>query len=191
MARPSKKSDIIAAAAYLFSTKGYHATTVRDIAERSGILSGSLYAHIRNKEDLWREIVREAARSFTEALKPICDAPWPAAVKFDRAVHAHVRVIVTSMDRASIYLDADTVFSEEGRAEVRRLHHAYEELWGDLLEQGIQEGVFAIKDTQLARLWVLSSLNSLARWYRPQGRLSADEIADHFSDWALKAWAAS
>lgn len=189
MARPSKKSDIMAAAAYLFRTKGYHATTVRDIADRAGMLSGSLYAHIRNKEDLWREIVREAARSFTEAVTPIFDGSGSAAEKFDRAVHAHVRVIATSLDRASIYLDAETVFSEEGRSEVQRLHHAYEELWGHLLEQGIREGVFAIEDTQLARLWVLSSLNSLSRWYRPQGRLSADDIATHFSGWALKAWA--
>lgn len=191
MARPSKKSDIIAAAAYLFRTKGYHGTTVRDIAERSGMLSGSLYAHIRNKEDLWREIVREAAGAFTQALTPIFDGPGSATEKFDRAVHAHVRVITTSLDRASIYLDAETIFSEEGRTEVHRLHRAYEELWASLLEQGVQEGVFAIPDTQLARLWVLSSLNSLARWYRPQGRLTADDIATRFASWALKAWATS
>ncbi len=187
MARPSKKSDIIEAAAYLFSTKGYHATTVRDIAHRAGVLSGSLYAHISNKEDLWREIVRQAAQSFTEALAPIINGPGPASEKLDRAVHAHVRVIATSLDRASIYLETTAAFSDEGRDEVQRLHHAYEDLWGRLLEQGVQEGEFVIEDKHLARLWVLSSVNSLYRWYRPDGRLSADEIAAHFSRWLRRA----
>ncbi|PSR35285.1 MAG: TetR/AcrR family transcriptional regulator [Sulfobacillus benefaciens] len=186
MARASKKSEIVEAAAYLFSTKGYHATTVRDIAERAGILSGSLYAHIDNKEALLREIVKQAANQFMSAVQPIVDSDLPITVKFTEAVRAHVGVVTNSLDGARIYLDEKATFSDEGRQEFLTLRRAYENLWTRLIEQGIKQSVFWIEDPHLARLLVLSALNGIHRWYRPQGRLTPEVIASRYSSWLLR-----
>jgi AcrR family transcriptional regulator len=186
MARASKKSEIVEAAAYLFSTKGYHATTVRDIAERAGMLSGSLYAHIDNKEALLREIVRQAAKQFMSAVQPIVDSDLPIAVKFSDAVKAHVGVVTNSLDGARIYLDEKATFSNEGRQEFLSLRRAYENLWTRLIEQGIQQSVFGIEDPHLARLLVLSALNGIHRWYRTEGRLTPEVIASRYSSWLLR-----
>lgn len=186
MARPSKKSEIVEAAAYLFSTKGYHATTVRDIAERAGVLSGSLYAHIANKEALLLEIVRVAANQFTTALDPIVHSNLMINEKFTKAVRAHVGVITGSLDGARIYLDEKASFGDQGRQEVLDLRRAYEDLWQELIDQGIAGHAFQIEDPHLARLLVLSALNGIHHWYRPHGRLTPDIIAARYATWLLR-----
>lgn len=189
MARPSKKSQILQAAAELFGTKGFKATTVRDIAERAGVLSGSLYAHIDTKEDLLVEVVRQAAQAFTEVLAPIVASSRDPREKLRLAVHAHIGVIAASRAWSAVYLDEETAFSDSGRQEVRRLRRAYEEYWTAILEEGVRQGIFVIDDLPLARLFTLSALNGIHRWYNPQGRLSAGAIADRYTDMLLKVLA--
>ncbi|AUW93828.1 MAG: TetR/AcrR family transcriptional regulator [Sulfobacillus thermosulfidooxidans] len=186
MARPSKKSEIVQAAAELFSTKGFKATTVRDIAERAGVLSGSLYAHIDTKEDLLIEIVRQAANEFAQALAPIVQSQESPTAKMRAAVHAHLGVIASSRAWSTVYLDEDMAFSETGRATVRQLRRTYEQYWIQLLEEGQQQHVFSDIDIGLTKLFILSALNGFHRWYDPKGRLMVHEIADHYADMILK-----
>ncbi len=187
MARPSKKSEIVKAAAELFSTKGYRATTVRDIADRAGMLSGSLYAHIDAKEDLLIEIVRQAADQFATAIAPITDSSLPPVEKLTAAIHAHMQVIADSRSWSAIYLDDDTDLSDAGRREVRSLRRAYEGYWADILKEGQARGDFSPEDSALSRLLILSALNGLHHWYKPEGPLSVGEIADRYAAMILKA----
>jgi len=71
MPRVGRKERILEVARRFFSTKGYHGTTIRDISEASGILSGSLYAHINSKEDLLFEITDRGAEAFLGSLAPL------------------------------------------------------------------------------------------------------------------------
>jgi AcrR family transcriptional regulator len=186
MARPSKKTEIVQAAAELFSTKGYRATTVRDIAERAGMLSGSLYAHIEAKEDLLIEIVRQAADQFARALTPIMSSSMSPAEKLTAAIHAHMGVIADSRAWSTVYLDDDTDLSEGGRLEVRHLRKSYERYWAAILDEGQEGGDFCPQDSALARLLILSALNGLHRWYKPEGPLTVDEIAERYAAMLLK-----
>lgn len=186
MPRVSRKHKIVEAAAQLFGTKGYRATTVRDIAERAGVLSGSLYAHIATKEDLLLEIVREAARDFSRALEPIVASDASAAQKLRRAVHAHLAVVAASQSRARVYLDEREAFSDIGLAEARALRKRYEAYWEAILEDGMTSGEFDLPDPKLARLLILSALNGVNRWYQPQGRLTPDQIAESYANFLLR-----
>ncbi len=186
MARPSKKTEIIRAAAELFSTKGYKATTVRDIAEKVGVLSGSLYAHIDTKEDLLLEIVRVAANEFANALKPIVHSHASPEEKMRAAIHAHLGVIASSRAWSTVYLDEGATFSQEGRLEVRHLRKIYEQYWTQILEEGQMRQTFSFPDEALARLFILSALNGFHRWYDPEGRLTVHDIADDYADMVLK-----
>lgn len=186
MARSSKKSKIVQAAAELFSTKGFKATTVRDIAERAGILSGSLYAHIDTKEDLLLEIVRRAAREFTDSLQPIVQSDLIPEDKIRKAVRAHLGVIASSRAWSTVYLDEDTAFSEEGRSMVRQLRNAYEQYWIQILEEGRVQQAFSFTDAVLIRKFILSALNGFHRWYDPTGRLMVDDIAEQYANIVLK-----
>lgn len=183
MARKSRRDIIIEAAAGLFAEKGFRATTVRDIADVAGMLSGSLYAHIATKEDLYLEIVRRAAHDFTSALAPIMQDRISPDVKLGRMIAAHLLVIEQSRAWAQVYLDDDHELSQATREEARRLRRDYERLWDSVLQEGIDLGIFQVADESLARLFILSALNGVIRWYRPDGRLSSKEVAQAF--WPL------
>ncbi|MCY0877825.1 MAG: TetR/AcrR family transcriptional regulator [Firmicutes bacterium] len=180
MARKSRRDAIVEAAAQLFAERGFRATTVRDIAEVAGVLSGSLYAHIATKEDLYLEIVRRAAEDFSGAVGPIVESQGPPDEKIRRMILAHLRVIEQSRAWARVYLDDDHELSENTRSEARKLRRGYERLWDRVLLEGIEQGRFHLRDESLTRLFILSALNGVVRWYHPEGRLSSEAVAQEF-----------
>ncbi len=186
MARKNRRDAIVEAAAELFAAKGFRATTVRDIAEEAGILSGSLYAHIATKEDLYLEIVQRAAQDFTRAVEPVLQEPAGPAAKLRRMIRAHLGVIDGSRAWARVYLDDDSELSQDTRVEARRLRREYERLWDAVLEEGLAAGEFRVEDETLTRLFILSALNGIIRWYRPGGRLSAEAVAERYVQLVLR-----
>ncbi|MGA8942464.1 MAG: TetR/AcrR family transcriptional regulator [Thermoactinomyces sp.] len=186
MSRPDRKEEILRVAGRLFSQKGYHGTTIREISEACGILSGSLYAHIRTKEDLLYEITDRGAESFLRSLYPIMERDVPAAEKLRQAVRAHMKVIEANLEIATVFFQEWKALSEKRFAKIQSKRDQYEALWTEILEQGIRQGVFRDTDKKFARLLLLAVGNWAYQWYRPDGELSAEEVADRFVDMLLE-----
>lgn len=180
MPRPGRKEEVLEAAVALFSHKGYHATTVREIAEEVGMLSGSLYAHIASKEDLLYQIVLQASERFMSAVTPILAGPEPAGVKLRRAMAAHIQVVAESPEAATVFLHEWKALSPERRAAVIERRAAYEALLGEIIQQGVAAGELRPVDATFARLLVMSAVNWAYQWYRPGGPLGPDEVAERF-----------
>ena len=83
--------DIVSAAAKVFRTKGYHAATVRDIADEVGLLKGSLYHHFDSKEELLYLVVKEPIAQMYRTMAEIAAADGRAVDKLRRAISAHLR----------------------------------------------------------------------------------------------------
>jgi TetR/AcrR family transcriptional regulator, cholesterol catabolism regulator len=181
MAERSRRDLILRAARTLFKEKGYHATTVRDIAEMSGVLSGSLYAHIRTKEDLLFEITDEIADCFLARLEEIVQSEASAPGKFRMALHAHIQVVAENLDAASVFSHEWRALSDDRRAVIQAKRDRYEHLWAAILAEGVQEGSFHSNNLRFARVVTLSVANWLYQWYRPDGVLTADEVADELA----------
>jgi AcrR family transcriptional regulator len=99
-----KPAEILSAARSLFSTKGYAATSMRDIANAVGLQPGSLYAHMAAKEDLLSTILTEAGDRFLRTVVPLLDAPdVPAAERLQQAIQAHVRVVAENLEEATVF----------------------------------------------------------------------------------------
>lgn len=187
MARRSRKDAIIEAAAELFAAKGFRATTVRDIAEEAGVLSGSLYAHIDTKEDLYLEIVRRAGADFTQAVRPFVEnSEQTARDQLSGMIGAHLGVIARSRAWARVYLEDDNQLSQAARVEARQLRREYERLWDGVFATGMAAGDFQVWDEPLARLFVLSALNGVSRWYRPDGRLSLEQVSEIYRQYIFR-----
>ncbi|HEV8571935.1 MAG TPA: TetR/AcrR family transcriptional regulator [Actinomycetota bacterium] len=180
-----RKGQIIEAAEVLFSERGYHGTTMRDIAAETGILPGSLYAHIASKEDILLDICTAAAAQFISGLELVAKGPWPPTEKLRIAMRAHVEVVARAREAARVFLEEWTALSEPRREEVRALRDRYESLWDGIIREGIRKGAFRKMDRRFARLLVLSAANWTYTWYDPAGPLSPDEIADRFTDLLL------
>jgi TetR/AcrR family transcriptional regulator, cholesterol catabolism regulator len=185
-----RKGQIIEAAEMLFSERGYHGTTMRDIAAETGILPGSLYAHIESKEDVLLEICTAAAAQFMTGVEIVATGPWPPKEKLRRAMRAHVDVVARAREAARVFLEEWTALSEPRRQEVRALRDRYEALWDGIIGEGIRKGAFRKMDRRFARLLVLSAANWTYTWYDPAGPLSPQEIADRFTALLLDGLAA-
>jgi TetR/AcrR family transcriptional regulator, cholesterol catabolism regulator len=164
-------------AASLFSKRGYHATTVRDIAEAAGLLSGSLYAHIRTKEDLLYDIVVRAAEQFLEGVASAAASPASPEERLHAAMRAHIRVVAEDVDAARVFHHEWRALSGERLQEVLALRDQYEDLW-DLIVGGLP----GRRPRKLTRLLVLSAANWVYTWYDPAGPLTPDQVADGFTD---------
>lgn len=185
VASGARKEQIVATASELFRQRGYHATTVRDIARELDLQGGSLYAHIDSKDAVLREIVARAAEAFFAAVEQLAGEPWPAATRLRAMIHAHIGVVTSRLNDATVFLQDWRYLEEPGRAEILRLRDAYEALFRQVLAEGIAAGEFTVRDPRLASIMLLSGLNALPGWFRPDGALSADHIAAEYAEMLL------
>src|SRR5436853_7862503 len=98
--------DIVSAAAKVFRTKGYHAATVRDIADEVGILKDSLYHHFDSKEELLYLVVKEPIAQMYRAISQIAPADGTATEKLRRAISAHLEALDRNYPHIFVYCPA-------------------------------------------------------------------------------------
>lgn len=185
-----RKEQIYTTAGTLFSQKGYHATSVRDIARELDMQGGSLYAHINSKEDVLWEIVQRAATEFMESVAPIASSDAPASERLRRMIRAHVAVVTHHLDDATVFFHEWRFLGPERAREVGQQRDRYEAAFRGVIEDGIKAGEFRSVDPKLSALAVLSSVNWVYQWYRPEGELSPEGVADSFSDLLLSGLSA-
>ncbi len=179
----TRRQQIENAASVLFRQRGYAATSVRDIAQALNLQGASLYAHVASKEDLLWSIVERAAGRFEAAVAPIVTAEVPAPQRLRAMVRAHIRVVTDDLGNAVSFLDEWRFLSPERRAAVALLRDRYERRFRQVIAQGVESGDFAPgTDPRLAATWLLSALNGIAAWYRPDGELSPDAISERYAD---------
>jgi TetR/AcrR family transcriptional regulator, cholesterol catabolism regulator len=185
----SRRQEIDTVAGELFHAQGYAATSVRDIARALDMQGASLYAHVTSKEDLLWSIVDRAATAFEVGAEAalVESAAGDAVDRLAAFVEAHVEVVTADPERASVFVTEWRHLSEPHREEIAGRRDAYEGRLRTLIVDGIASGAFRSTDPAIAAVFLLSALNGIAAWYRPDGRLSADRIADHFVDLALRS----
>ncbi|SFT01516.1 TetR/AcrR family transcriptional regulator [Marininema halotolerans] len=181
MPKVARKEKILEKASGLFRNKGYHGTTIRDISEASGILSGSLYAHIRSKEDLLFEITDRGAEHFLQSVRPIIEGEGDAITKLRKAMVAHVQVITDHLEAATVFFHEWKSLTDERRHMIQTKRDEYEGLWAQLLVEGMNEGCFRKVDEKFARLLILSAMNGLYQWYQPDGEQTPIEVAERYA----------
>lgn len=181
MADRGRREQIFEAAKELFREKGYHATTIRDIAQRAGMLSGSLYAHIKTKEDLLFEITDEVAHHFVRNLEPIVLKQMSATEKFRAALASHIEVVTEHLDAATVFSHEWKALTGERKVAIQKARDRYEELWTTIIAEGVKTGEFHGAYIRFARIVTLSVANWLYQWYDPKGSLKPDEIAERLA----------
>lgn len=179
-----RRSQILHVAGHLFSQRGYHATSIRDLARALNLQGGSLYAHIASKEELLLEVVRQAAQKFQEVLEGLKGDP---VEKLKALVRGHLRVIAEELPRATVFFHEWKHLSPPYLEEAKALRRRYEEGVQRVVEEGVRAGVFRVEDVRLATLFLLSALNWTYQWYRPDGPLSLEELSEAYAGMLLRA----
>jgi len=174
----SRKDELSRQAARLFAAKGYHGTSVGDLADSLGVQKGSLYAHIEGKEDLLFETMRRGANAFHGALDAVPDDA-PPAEKIRLALRGHLRVISEQLDVATVFVQEWRYLEGERLDEIAAERRRYEERIRDLFREGRDLGELrADLDFGAAALLFLSAANWAYTWLAPG--VDTDELADRF-----------
>jgi AcrR family transcriptional regulator len=182
----TRRRQIEDVASALFSSRGYAATSMRDIARELDLQGGSLYAHIPSKEAVLAAIVEEAAERFHAAVRPVAERDGPAAERLAEMIAAHVRVVTGARERAKVFLFEWTFLGDQRRESVRRSRAAYQGYFERVVAEGVAAGELATADPKLAAVFILSALNAMAYWYRPDGALEPDALAGHYTELFLE-----
>src|SRR5437763_6172340 len=122
----TRRSELTRQAARLFAEKGYHGTSIGDLAAALGVHKGSLYSHIESKQDLLYEIVRDGVEAFHAALDAIPDE-LPAVEKIRLALRAHLRVVSEQLDVATVWIREWRYLDDERRGWFVEARRGYEE----------------------------------------------------------------
>lgn len=160
---------------------GYEAMSLRQLAGEVGLQSGSLYKYFENKQSLLFDIVRDHMEDLLgKAEADLAGVTDPLArVKAFSAFH--LRYHMTRMAHVFIANMEIRSLDEEHRAVVVGLRRRYEGLLEAILRQGADEGVFEVREPKVATYAIISMLTGICMWYRPNGRLTQDELVDIYT----------
>ncbi|WP_190127944.1 TetR/AcrR family transcriptional regulator [Streptomyces mashuensis] len=183
----ARRAELLATAAEVFAAHGYNATTVRRIAERAGLLAGSLYYHFDSKEAMLDEILS----GFLDELWARYEAVLTAGHSPRGTVEALVTESFREIDR---HRAAVAVYQREAGHLAALPRFAYladsgrrfEEMWLAVLRRGVADGAFrADLDVRLAYRFLRDTVWVAASWYRPGGTHSPEEIARQYLSMVL------
>ena len=153
-----QREEILAAAAQIFRDKGYHATSMQDIAEAVHLQKGSLYHHIRSKEEILASLLDRALDLLILSMQEVMASPLSVEEKLRSAMRMYADNIAVHSDLAAVLLLEYRNLSPRLRARHMGRRDRFEALWRELLRQGMQQGVFRTSDEKLVALAILGAI---------------------------------
>jgi TetR/AcrR family transcriptional regulator, cholesterol catabolism regulator len=181
-ALPSRRDELLDLAATMFAERGLRATTVRDIADSAGILSGSLYHHFKSKEQMVEEVLRDFLDwLFTRYEEIVAATTDPLErvkglfmVSFEAIEHRHAQVVIYQDEAKRLNPLPQFGFLNERNREQRRM-------WIDVLKQGMGDGSFRPDlDVDLVYRFIRDTTWVSVRWYQPGGPLTAEQVGNQY-----------
>jgi len=182
MTSPTRRDELLAIAAGLFAERGLRATTVRDIADAAGILSGSLYHHFSSKEAIADEILRGFLDALFGEYHRIVAAGLGPRETLEALVRASFEAIHRHRDEVAIYQDELKHLRGNPRFDyLRERNTEFRQMWTDVLTRGMESGEFrADLDIRLTYRFLRDTVWVAVRWYRPEDSNDHAAIADQY-----------
>lgn len=177
-----RRDELLAIAATLFAEQGFRNTTVRDIADAAGILSGSLYHHFDSKEAMVDELLDTFQQQLFATFEEIVASDRGPRAKLDAVVRASFDAIDQHHSEVAIFQnDASYLAGFERFGYLAERNVRFQGLWRRVLREGVESGELRRDlDVDLVYRFLRDTVWVAVAWYRPGGALSADQVADQY-----------
>jgi AcrR family transcriptional regulator len=178
----TRREELLQIAAQLFATKGFKNTTVRDIADAAGILSGSLYHHFDSKESMVDEILSTFQDELFGKYAEILAGDDDPRAKLEAVVRVSFEAIDQHNNEVAIYQnDANYLGTFDRFAYLADRNQQLREVWMTLLNEGVRSGALRRDlDVELVYRFIRDTVWVAVRWYRPGAKLSHHDVADQY-----------
>jgi TetR/AcrR family transcriptional regulator, cholesterol catabolism regulator len=176
-----RRADVVDAAARVFAQRGYHATSIEDLIEATGLTRGGLYHYTESKQALLFSVFDELMEPLLARARSLLAAPGTPEQHLRAVVHAWVEHIATHLPHMVVFNQERGTLERDPRWQhLRAARREFEQLLGGVLQRGQENGSFAMHDAGLALLTLLGMVNYTPQWFSPTGRLTPAEIADGY-----------
>ena len=179
--RARRRTEVLHAALATVRDKGYHATTLDDIAARLGIRKAALYHYFPDKDSILyachKESLAELDRMI-EASESCCTSP---RARLAYLIREHVRVMTDELEGSPLAFEVSAL-SPDRRDEIIAGRDRYEATLRDLVSRGVERGELRPVDPKIAVFAILGAINWIARWYDPEGGVDGASLGNEFAD---------
>ena len=183
---PLSTRRLVLAATEAFAERGFHGTTTRDIAARADLSAAAIYMHYRSKAALLYLIMRDIHNDILSEMQEALDARDEPEERLEALIRTHVRFHAERHTAARVANHELPALAARDRAEIMKIRDQIERLVDETLAQGAQAGAFAVRDVRATTFLILSIGIGVSRWFRPDGRLSPDELGDLYADLVVR-----
>jgi len=178
--RERRRTEILHAALNAFRCKGYHATTLDDIAELLGVRKTALYHYFPDKEAILYACHQEGLEEVAGIIAAARRQPT-SAEQLAYAIREHVRVMTDTLEGSSLAFETSAL-APAHQSEVIAARDRYEQALREIVRAGIAAGEFRPVDPKIAVFAILGAINWIARWYTPKGSVRPPELGAQFAD---------
>jgi len=174
----SARGKLLQTAAHLFRNQGFDRTTVRDLASAIGIQSGSLFHHFKSKDEILRAVMEETIVYNTALMRASLAEAGSLRERVLALIRCELQSIMGGTGEAMAVLFYEwRSLSEQGQAKVLALRDLYEQIWLQVLTEARDAG-YIKGDVFITRRFLTGALSWTTTWFRPQGSLTLDQLAE-------------
>ena len=171
----TKRDAVLREAARTFNEKGFHSTSLDELAERLHVTKPTLYYYFRSKEEILYECLLRGLGELEEAVDAALVAPRSGLERFVEVMHGYAGIVLGDFGYTTVHIGQDPL-SPQRRVQARRVERRVAHKLQSLIAAGIDDGSIAPCDPKIMASTFAGALNWITRWYRPDGAMSAEEI---------------
>jgi TetR/AcrR family transcriptional regulator, cholesterol catabolism regulator len=175
----ARKDEVIRVAARLFAAKGYHATTLDEIAEEMGVTKPALYYYVASKGDILQTIINRVMEPMEQVSK-VGQSNLQPKEKMEKIIQMLVQFATERKETTLLAFEQANILPKRNQDALKRRQKEVERVVEQTLKDGVEQGCFNVNDVRMTCFAILSVSNWLYRWYQPGGNLTPTEIADKF-----------
>ncbi len=175
----ARKDEVIRVAARLFAAKGYHATTLDEIAEEMGVTKPALYYYIASKGDILQTIINRVM----EPMEQVCEvgqSNLQPKEKMEKIIRMLVQFAAERKETTLIAFEQANILPKRSQDALKRRQKEVERVVEQTLKEGVEQGCFTVSNVRMTCFAILSVSNWLYRWYQPGHDLKPIDIAGQF-----------
>ena len=176
------RDEIIEAAVQIFSVKGYHATSMQDIAEAVHLQKASLYHHVSSKQEILVAVLDNAIDLLTDKIQAVLNLPLSPEEKLHKAIEEYLSLLLEKKEQAVVLLLEHRSLEPRFQEQHIPRRDRFEVLWRKIIEEGTETGIFICSNPAIATKALLGIMNWTITWYRPEGPLSPEDLANQYTN---------